>query len=257
MQIIVDGLLTNYQISDSSKPSILMLHGWGSSSEAFKNLSLGLVKNYNVIALDLPGMGGSEAPNATWDLNDYKKFIVDFLAKLKIGSLYAILGHSNGGSLAIKIAADQKLITKLKIKKLILIGSAGVRDKDRLKKKTFWIVAKGGKIFTSFLPSSVQLKLKRKLYSAAGSEALDNPILEKTFRKVVAEDIQSIASDVKLKSLLIYGDDDRDTPVSYGQILADLIPNSKLEIVKHAGHYVFLDQPEMTLSLVEDFLNAN
>lgn len=253
MQIIVNKLLTNYQVSGRG-PNLLILHGWGSNQDVFEKLALSLRAKYQVISLDLPGMGKSEPPAEPWNLDDYKKFITSFLIKLKVEELEVIIGHSNGGVLAIKMATDQDLDAKLKPKKLILIGSAGIRDKEKLKKNAFKAIAKSGKLVASFLPSRAGIKLKKMLYQSAGSEALDNPNLEQTFRLVVSEDISELSSKINIPTLLIYGEDDEATPPQYGQILYQQIKNSELEIVPDAGHYVFLDQPGSTLSLIERFL---
>lgn len=256
MQIIVNNILTNYQISGSGSKTLLLLHGWGSSSQAFSSLTGKLSSKFKIISLDLPGMGKSEAPQQIWDLDNYKNFILAFLIKLNLQKLDVILGHSNGGTLAIKIASDQLTTKNLKLSKLILVGSAGIRNQQETKKNIFKLVAKVGSAATSVLPASLQNKLKRKLYQAAGSEALDNPALEQTFRKVVEEDIQNLAGKIKIPTLIIYGEDDTDTPPQFGEILASEIQNAKLNIISGAGHYVFLDQPEKTLNLIERFINV-
>lgn len=258
MQIIVDNILVNYQVSGSGSQAILLLHGWGSNFVAFSTLSSELSKKYKIIALDLPGMGQSQLPPTAWNLDDYKNFVTSFLTKLNINKIYTIIGHSNGGSLAIKMAADKNLAANFKFSKLVLIGSAGIRHKQKLKKQIFKLIAKLGKGGLSILPlpASAKLKLKKKLYQAAGSEALDNPALEQTFRKVVEEDIQNLAGKIKIPTLIIYGEDDTDTPPQFGEILASEIQNAKLNIISGAGHYVFLDQPEKTLNLIERFINV-
>ena len=254
MQVVIDNLLINYQVRGQAKKTVLILHGWGSNIKVFNDVANEISKEHKVLMVDLPGMGESQAPNQSWNLDDYKKFIIQFLAKLKIDNVYAVLAHSNGGSIAIKMAADDNLTAKLKLQKLVLMGSAGIRTKDKFKKKAFKVTAKIGKNLSYILPQKTQIKLKQKLYSAAGSEALDNPALEETFRRVVAEDVQNLASQIKLKSLLIYGSNDQSTPPKYGQLLNNLMPSSSLEIIKDAGHYCFLDQPKKTLNLVEEFL---
>lgn len=253
MQIIVDNLLINYSVKGSSSDTILLIHGWGSSMEPFKVLSEELSSSYKVVSLDLPGMGNSQAPPAPWTLDDYCNLISDFLYKLKIKSLYSIIGHSNGGSIAIKMISNGLVETK----GLILLGSAGIRDSKKLKKQTIKYVAKTGKQLLKFGPKSVQNKLKKELYKSVGSQALDNPLLEETFKNVVSEDIQSAANDITEPTLLIYGRDDGDTPPEYGKILNEAIKNSRLYIIEEAGHYVFIDKPQKVVRLINEFLKLN
>ena len=76
-----------------------------------------------MVAVDLPGFGGSEAPPAAWDLDDYAAFLEAFLRKLALDWPYAIIGHSNGGALAIRALSSGTL----KADKLVLLAASGVR----------------------------------------------------------------------------------------------------------------------------------
>jgi pimeloyl-ACP methyl ester carboxylesterase len=59
MQVIVDGLLTNYY-KVGHGPVVLGLHGWGDNSRTFSQLSKNLEERYEFIGLDLPGFGESQ-----------------------------------------------------------------------------------------------------------------------------------------------------------------------------------------------------
>lgn len=67
MNIVVDNLLTNYTLSGKGK-LVLVLHGWGDSVRGVAGLQKALSADYKVLALDLPGFGGSQAPTSAWDL---------------------------------------------------------------------------------------------------------------------------------------------------------------------------------------------
>src|SRR3990167_1812903 len=121
MNVVVDGLMTNYQKVGSGK-TVVCLHGWGDTENTFKELAHFLEKKYTVLTLDLPGFGGSQTPPSAWELNNYVDFIEHWLEKIGISDVYAIVGHSYGGSLAIKGVGSGKLKTK----KLILLSAAGV-----------------------------------------------------------------------------------------------------------------------------------
>jgi pimeloyl-ACP methyl ester carboxylesterase len=51
------------QAGDSSRPTIVLLHGFPSSSHMYRNLIPRLAVNYHVIAPDFPGFGQSEQPS--------------------------------------------------------------------------------------------------------------------------------------------------------------------------------------------------
>ena len=102
---------------------VLLLHGWGDSSAGVAKLQQDLSSGYQVLTLDLPGFGGTQAPAAAWDLDDYARFIAGVLKKLELEQPYAVIGHSNGGALAVR-AISMEL---LKPQKLVLLAASGVR----------------------------------------------------------------------------------------------------------------------------------
>jgi pimeloyl-ACP methyl ester carboxylesterase len=62
----VDGLNLFYrEAGDPSRPTIVLLHGFPSSSHMFRNLIPKLATKYHVIAPDYPGFGYSDQPSAT------------------------------------------------------------------------------------------------------------------------------------------------------------------------------------------------
>jgi len=250
MQVVVDSLLTHYEKSGKGKKVILLLHGWGDTLSTFDTLEKSLSLTYVVLRLDLPGFGTSQIPQSVWGLEDYAQFLKSFLQKINIKSVYAVIGHSNGGAVAITALGEKNIVTE----KLILLASAGIRNKQQMQKSFYKLAAKTGKVATFWLPQHQKKKLRTKLYGSIGSDLLIVPELEGTFKKTVSQDVQSEASTLQLPTLIIYGADDTATPVSYGQILHSCIDNSELHIIPSAGHFVHHDQVDTVNELIGDFL---
>jgi pimeloyl-ACP methyl ester carboxylesterase len=80
------------------------------------------------------------------------------------------------------------------------------------------------------------------------------PHMQETFKQTVRQDVQEEASQLKLPTLLIYGQNDRATPPLYGEIYQQLIKGAKLQIVPDAGHFVHHDQPAQSMELIREFL---
>jgi len=241
--------MTNYQKTGEGKV-LLFLHGWGDKGDTFDPLIDIIPRKYEVLTLDLPGFGGTQAPDTAWGLDDYANFIAAWLKKIGVDKVGAIIAHSNGGSIAIKGLSSGKL----KAEKLVLIASAGVRDRRQTRKKLLSVAAKSGKAATFFLPSSARNKIKGRFYKSIGSDATLLPQLEETFRKVVGEDVQADAAKLKQHTLLIYGSSDKMTPPSYGELLATAIVNSELVPIAGAGHFVHHEQPHQIAELITDFI---
>ncbi len=248
MQVVVDGLITNYSQVGKGRV-VLLLHGWGDSLAGFRELQTAIGKDHMVVAVDLPGFGQTQAPVGVWGLDDYAVFVQSFISRLGL-KVAVLVGHSNGGAIAIRGLASETI----KADKLVLLSSAGIRGESKGKLGAIQLVTKTGKILTSSLPSGIRNKLRRKVYSAAGSDMLVAEHLQETFKKVVSQDVRADADNLTLPTLIIYGAEDRTTPASYGELFAELIKRSRLEIIDNAEHFVHHDQPEQVRSLIAEFI---
>jgi pimeloyl-ACP methyl ester carboxylesterase len=106
--VIVDGIKIFYrEAGDKSKPAILLLGGFPSSSVTFRNLIEDLKNDYHLIAPDYPGFGNSDAPStADYDYSfaQLATTVERFIGQigLKTFSLYAF---DYGGPIGFRIAA--------------------------------------------------------------------------------------------------------------------------------------------------------
>jgi pimeloyl-ACP methyl ester carboxylesterase len=249
MQVVVNDILTSYNVNGSGKV-VLLLHGWGDSSKTFKKLEKNLSTNYKVICLDLPGFGATATPNEAYSLRSYADFIRKFLSKIDESTIYAIIGHSNGGAIALKALS----IKSLSCQKLILLASSGVRSSYASRKKVLRLAVKTAKIPTLLLSKSAQLKIKKHVYKKIGSDLFVAENMQETFKKIVSEDLINQLSAIDTDTLLIYGDKDTATPVEYGEKLANALIKSRLEIINGAGHFLHQTNFEQVNKLVEDFM---
>ncbi|HEX9153841.1 MAG TPA: alpha/beta hydrolase [Candidatus Saccharimonadales bacterium] len=249
MQVIVDSILTQY-VREGKGRTVVMLHGWADSSAGLKALCSSLNKKYDVIAVDLPGFGGTAAPQGAWGLDEYAAFVQHFLQKIGVGDAYALIGHSNGGAMVIRGIANKSL----QAEKVVLLASSGIRNVYKGRNRFLRVMAKTGKVFTAPLPAAAKKKIRSKVYKTIGSDMLVAEHMQDTFKKVVTDDVLSDAVQLNMPVLLVYGEDDESTPVWYGQQFHELMVDSTLEILPHAGHFVHLDRPHDVQKAIEEFL---
>lgn len=241
--------MTNYQLSGKGR-LVLLLHGWGDELKTFRELAAGLAAQYQVLAVDLPGFGGTQAPQTVWDLDDYSRFLGILLAKLGLKQPYAVIGHSNGGALAIRSVS----LGDLKPDKLVLLAASGVRTNNPLRRFVLKVIAKTGNVATFWLPEGQRRQLRKYLYGVAGSDMLIAPHLQDTFKKTVRQDVQGDAAALTVPTLLVYAAQDDAIPLADGRQYHSLIKGSKLEVIEAAGHFVHHDQPVQVNRLVKEFL---
>lgn len=240
--------MVNYQLSGKGK-LVLLLHGWGDSSAGLEGLATYLSKKYQVLVPDLPGFGASQPPKEVWDLDNYGKFLSSLLSKLNLGQPFVVVGHSNGGALAIR-SVSQNEVEPIK---LILIAASGIREGKKAKRLILNVIAKTGNIATIWMPERYRQALRKSLYSTAGSDMLVAPGLEETFKKTVRQDVQADAASISIPTLLIYGSGDKAVPADDGRTYNRLIKGSKLEVIE-GGHFIHIDESQKVEELIGGFL---
>jgi pimeloyl-ACP methyl ester carboxylesterase len=250
MQVAINGLLTHYEVLGTGKV-VLMLHGWGDRLETFNNIINEDLRKYKIIRLDLPGFGNTQTPNEDFDLEKYADFVSDFLEKIGLDDIYAVIGHSNGGAIAIKAISTGKIIPK----KLVLLASSGIRSEVNSRKKIYRLMAKTLKIPTKILPKKSQDKIKRLAYKKIGSELFVAENMQGTFKKIVSEDLQELSRKINITTLLIYGDCDEMTPLRYGQLFNETIPKSRIVVINDSRHMLHITHAKDVLNEIIGFLN--
>lgn len=252
MKVKIKGLKLNYKVDGLGAP-VVLLHGWGETSDTVKNLTDMFSMTNTVYTLDLPGFGLSEAPDKSWDIYDYEDCVTKFIQAMNLNDVI-LAGHSMGGAIAICLAYSRLV----PIKGLFLIDAAGVRDKEVSKTKIFnklkVFFYKLGKFIIKILPLMPKKKEKilNKLQRKTASEDYLNAkgVMRNTFVKVLNNDLQYAMAKVVCPSVLIWGENDTATPLDEAQIMNGLIRNSKLKIIRGAGHFPFLDKPEEVYDII-------
>ena len=100
--------------------------------------------------------------------------------------------------------------------------------------------------------------MKQAIYDKIGSaDYLNAGEMRPILVRVVNEDILPLLPEIKHETLLIWGENDTETPPDMARKMNAGLSNSRLEIIKGAGHYAFADEPETFYNLVDSFLRPN
>lgn len=213
---------------------ILVLHGWTYAKEEFDPLKKWdpfidqmIEKKHRPVLLRVPGL--TRDLKEIWNLEKYVEWLKKEVDKEK--ERVVLIGHSNGGRISLAFAHKYPQ----KVEKMILIDSAGVYHNGlptRIKKFVFRYVAKVGKKFSN------SEKMKILLYKLAREGDYKNatPEQRQTMISLINTDLTPIMSQLKIPTLIVWGENDKVTPLSDGILMNKLIENSKLKIIKGARH---------------------
>lgn len=241
MQVVIDGLLTHYQIVGSKQKTLLILPGWMRATNEWLPVAKQFSAEYQVILLDLPGFGKTQKPETTYSIYDYADFVEHFLNKFDEKQV-TLLGHSFGGRIGIILGAKTKLITDL-----LLIDAAGVEKRTTIAKMKIQLF----KLAKIFLPKKFVTQLRNKLgsqdYKTAGE-------MRNIFIKVINEDLSHLLSKISVPTLLLWGNKDEEVPEWKTKLMKKLIPNAKLRVVWGAGHNPHLEKPAEFMEILNDYL---
>lgn len=254
METVIDGLNIHYICVGEGQPLVL-LHGWGANIQVYSSI-IDLVRtHYRVIALDMPGTGGSDEPPEAWDVDHYAAFVLKFLEGFDLDRVI-LMGHSFGCRVIIKLLNRKDL--PFSVDKVIIVDGAGIKSVPSLKKRMRTRVFKAGRRICSLpavrkaVPDALE-RLRKHFGSADYAGA--TPVMRQTLVKVVNEDLSPLLSGVTPEVLLIWGEHDTATPLSDGRKMEDLMPDAGLAVIQNAGHFPFLDQPYVFGRILSSYLH--
>jgi pimeloyl-ACP methyl ester carboxylesterase len=234
-------------------PALFLLHGNRDGKEMWQPLAEQLPA-CRVIAADLPGHGGTALP-AGGSMADHVAALGDLLTALELPAPAAVVGHSVGGQLAIGLAAA----APSQVGRLVVIDSA-LRHTSSFKPPA---AASNedmiGHAAPFFFPDTVNPPPRRE---AAKRQVLASwaaiPWTHHQRLGALARiDVPAAASLVKAPTLLIYGEQDRVCSFDpHGIELGHAIADCRQVIIENAGHFTYLEYPELVAAAIRDFIAA-
>lgn len=228
---------------------LIILHGWAYSTEKWEPF-LRLLKDVGIEyeMLKIPGL--TTPLKRIWTLDDYLTWLDQKVVSYKLPVI--LLGHSSGGRIASAFAAKYQG----KVSNLILIDSAGIIHRNlhtQVKKSLFGLAAKIGKRITR---SSTVRNLFYKAISEQDYNKAD-PVLKKTMINLISYDLTETFKKTTVPTLIIWGENDKITPLSDGELINRLIQNSEFRIIPGANHSPQFTHPKEVANLAIDFIQVS
>ena len=218
-----------------SRP-IVLLHGWGVDSSIFENI-VEMFSSKTFILIDLPPFGKSDKDNYDWNIFTYAGMLMSLCEHLKINTC-DILAHSFGGRIALIVCSVKRSL----VHTCILVDSAGMKPKHSIKYHLrvlkYKMMKKKGKDVSMF---------GSRDYRALSSQQ------KKLFNQIVNEYLEEYAKTIQTKTMIVWGENDNETPLYMAARLKRLIKNSQLEVIKSAGHFPFIENKLEFYKIVNKF----
>ncbi len=238
-------------------PPVVLLHGLGGSAANWVQVFPGLVGAHRVLALDLPGHGGSPSLPRGATVSDFAAVVATTLDIEGVGAAL-VAGHSFGGQVALRLALQRPDL----VAGLLLVAAAGISTARPAARRYI-------NVTTRLRPAKLVQPLARRFGARAGfrravlgswfvsdAEALAPPALRGLFRDtrehvgidvagaaMTRDDPRAEISSIGCPALVLWGARDLQLPVADGVELARRL-DAPLRVVADCGHLVLAERPE-------------
>lgn len=259
----INGVHLNVQRTGKGQP-VVMLHGLMSNLTALRPEIERLSQSFEVITFDSRGHGRSEKPTH-YTLRDHIGDVLGVMDALKLDTV-DLMGTSAGSYIAQGVAAQQPE----RVRKLVLIVpksngkiSSVARFIAEHEEEVRGLSHDGiqalvlSHIFAPSTPETVRAaRAEWSRQQAAQGLTLDAQQADAASQALAGFDFRPVLPQITAETLVISGRHDILNLVAEGQLIAELIPNSRLEILEQSGHLPNVEEPEHLLELVEKFLKG-
>jgi len=242
-----------YQEHGEGKPHqapILLIHGSTIDSHTdWDSLIPELAKDYKVFAPDCRGHGRSDNPRMSYSFRELANDAATFIRAMGYEKAH-IIGHSNGGNVALVIGVEHPEVTQSCIPQ-----AANAFVTQYLIEREPWL----------FDPERVEredpnwMNEMIQLHSEVNGKEYWRDLLQMTMKEIISEPnyTPEVLAKVSVPMLVIMGDQDKvNAPDEHAQYIAKHVPNAELWIPENTGHNVHHERKEEWVERVLGFLKG-
>ena len=262
--IVTEQGILHYESIGRGQP-IILLHGWINSWDVWRDFMIALshTGKYRVYALDFWGFGesakGIRTTVSSFQINSYVEMVHQFMDTLGIQQS-PVFGHSMGGTVALQMA----LTYPARVTKVAVVGSPvlGTSLNPFLQLAGYGSIARLIWRYPFMLHSIMRILLARdsKQVRHMIFRDVQRTTIESFFRSIGdlrETDLRDKLPGLKLETLGIYGIHDNIVSPANAQLIQNGTKAAKVAMMKHSRHFPMIDEPNLFIETLSDFLNSN
>ena len=253
---------------DESAPPLVLLHGLAERRQAFHWIAPYLAPHLRLAAIDLPGFGGSpRLPDGGFDLGVVCARVEEAIAELGL-ERPALLGHSLGGGVAVRYAAERPGA----VRALVLVAPAGLIATGAVRPS--WrhprLHALGRLAIRAATPVVASRRsLRERAFARVVGDvrALGAPLARELMLgaaqgrstpaagiRIVYAGLRDRIDELTLPALVVWGGQDRVVAPRYAEMLRDALPDGRLLFQPDVGHVPMCEAPEEVAAAVLELI---
>jgi len=256
-KIKVDGIQLYYEIQGDG-PTVLFLHGLGSSTRDWEFQVPAFARQYRVITVDMRWHGQSDKPPGPYSVRQFSEDVAAFIQALDLAPVH-VVGLSMGGMIAYQLGVDHPEL----IRSLIIVNSApsfkprGLKEKlaaqQRLLLVRLFGMKKVGEVLAErMFPKPEQAPI-REVFVQRWAENDRQAYLEAT-KAILNFDISDRIGAITAPTLIVSADDDY-IPVAVKEADAARMPNARVVVIPDSRHGLPVEKPDEFNQVALDFLD--
>jgi 4,5:9,10-diseco-3-hydroxy-5,9,17-trioxoandrosta-1(10),2-diene-4-oate hydrolase len=262
--VVADGMRIHYgDVGDG--PPVVLLHGAGPGADAWGNFSANvddLAAAHRLLLPDLPRFGRSDKARTDKPRLDFLSAVIGaFLDALGITRAH-LIGNSLGGQSALKLAIDHPE----QVGRIVVVGSNAI-SRSAFSPMPTEAVRQIASYYQGDGPSPQRMRTLLEALVYDGARVTDALVSERYQASIDPEIValnrdghwprQSLEGDlgrVKAPTLIVWGQDDRASPIESALMMLRVIPDARLHVFNHCGHWAQVEHAAEFDRLVLDFL---
>lgn len=256
-QVEIDGLRIAYRLAGEGQP-VVFLHGFFGDHRVWRR-QIELANEYQVVAWDAPGCGGSSVPPETWRLRDYAVCLSAFIHELGLARPH-LVGNSFGGSLALQLYALDPSLPRSLVLADTYAGWSGSFAPEVVEQRLAGSLRDLGlpveQVVAKWVPGFVTAAAPTSVVQELGEIIRDfNPEGMTVMIRALAEaDLREVLPRVEAPTLLVWGGEDVRSPLQVADAIHGQMTGSRLVVMPAVGHLSHVEAPERFNQELRSFL---
>lgn len=262
--VVAGGIRIHYGDVGDGAP-VVLLHGAGPGADAWGNFSANvddLAATHRLLLPDLPRFGLSDKVSTDIPRLDFLSGVIGaFLDELGIARAH-LIGNSLGGQSALKLAIDHPAL----VDRVVVVGSNAI-SRTAFSPMPTEAVRQIAGYYQGDGPSPARMRTLLEALVFDGARVTDALVAERYQASIDPEIValnrdghwprQSLDGElgrVKAPTLIVWGQDDRASPIESALMMLRAIPDARLHIFNRCGHWAQVEHAAEFDRLVLDFL---
>lgn len=250
--------MLHHTLGGRAGPRVVLLHGLGSSSADWPEQQAVLQARHRVVAVDLPGHGGSPLPPGRLTIEGMARDVAALLAPMGEEPAH-VVGLSLGACVALRLALQSpaRVHTLTLVNPFARVQPSGPGDLARLALRLLLL----GTAPMETVAAHVARRLfpwpeQRELYDSAVASLAATPrrAYLAAMRALARFDARGQVAAIRQPTLIVAGDRDTMVPLAAKSALAGAIPGARLLVIPASGHATPHDQPAAFNRALLEFL---